>query len=95
MVVRYASQQASVGPAAGRAMHAAKLQQCRHAQLARVLDELRSSGIVRTADQARALHVGSRFLSDMAAGVPIPDIFAREVEYVMRKHEGWMDSLDS
>lgn len=75
-------------------MHAEDLQQCRHTQLARALDELRSSGIARLADQARALHVGSRFLGDMMEGAPIPDVFAREVELVMHKREGWMDSPD-
>jgi hypothetical protein len=75
-------------------MHPEELQQCRHTQLACVLHELRSSGIARLGDQARALHVGSRFLGDMMDGAPIPDVFAREVELVMRKREGWMDSSD-
>lgn len=75
-------------------MFSEELQRCRHRQLARVLDDLRASGIGGTGEQARALHVGSRFLRDMSDGVPIPDIFAREVEHVMRKPAGWMDRAE-
>jgi hypothetical protein len=67
------------------------VQVARHVNLRAILRDLRAEGISDIQDQARALHVESRFLDDMLAGGAIPDAVAREVERVTQKAEGWFD----
>jgi hypothetical protein len=63
----------------------------RRANLRLILKELTSEDVKGIQAQAKALHIGLRFLEEMLTGGYIPETFAREVEWVMQKPDGWMD----
>jgi hypothetical protein len=67
------------------------IQRNRRANLRIVLKELAFDGICRRPGKAVALHTNRHALAGMMAGRHIPEDFAREVEWLLHKHAGWMD----
>jgi hypothetical protein len=67
------------------------IQRNRRANLRIVLKELAFDGIWRRRGKARVLHTDRRTLAGMMAGEHIPETFAREIEWLLHKHAGWMD----
>jgi hypothetical protein len=77
------------GPFSG--LHPDSLQLNRRGNLRAVLDELEDEGIASLQTQARFLRVNCVLLEKMLNGGYIPEVLAREVEWVMQRRTGWMD----
>ncbi|UPG88216.1 hypothetical protein L2Y96_12380 [Luteibacter aegosomaticola] len=71
------------------------VQRARHARLREVLDEMSGDGITALGAQARALRTSGRWLDAMLNGLRVPDLFAREVEWIRHKRRFWMDEEGS
>jgi len=67
------------------------IQRHRRANLRIALKELAFEGVCRRPGKAVALHTDRQTLTAMMAGGHIPETFARELEWLLHKHAGWMD----
>jgi hypothetical protein len=56
-----------------------------------VLRKLGSGGVRDLSAQANYFRIETQFLQDMVDGEFIPAVFARDVEWTMGLHAGWMD----
>ncbi|QDE39906.1 hypothetical protein FIV34_12130 [Luteibacter pinisoli] len=64
----------------------------RRARLLEVLSELKRDGASSPADRAMLLGIGSDDLARLLKGAPVSDALAEEIEFLMCRPRGWMDT---
>ena len=63
----------------------------RATNLAALLAELTSDGVMSLREQADMLGVAEGLLSRLMSGEPVSDAVVQEMEWGMQKPQGWMD----